>query len=336
MTQFAHPVGDSRPTPATMLDILERMLVIRRVEEQLGVDSKSGKQCANVHSYIGQEAVAAGVCARLEPADFITSTHRGHGHFLAKGATPRELIAEVHVRRTGACRGIGGSMHVTDLSKAMLGANGIVGGGIPIAAGAALVAQNEDRGRVAVSFFGDGAAAQGVLSEVLNIAALWKLPLVLVCESNMYAELMPIATVTAGAIADRAHPFGVPGATVDGNDALAVWVAAGAAIARARSGEGPTLLEAMTYRTRGHIEAEVSFLPHKYRSDEEIASWVARDPIDALVNTLAASGTLTMAGFKRPDAEVAAMVAEAVRFADASESPDPAMIESIGFARVAG
>jgi acetoin:2,6-dichlorophenolindophenol oxidoreductase subunit alpha len=316
-------------TSAERLALLEGMVVIRRTEEQLGADSKAGKLPANVHLYIGQEAIAVGVCAHLSDDDYITSTHRGHGHFLAKGGTPAQLIAEVHGKSTGACHGFGGSMHVADLSKGILGANGIVGGGIGIAAGAAFAAQATGRGQVAVGFFGDGAASEGVLSEVLNIAALWKLPLVLVCEHNMYAEFMPSSTITAGEIAERGRPFGIPSESVDGNDVMAVWTAAGTAIARAREGLGTTLIEAKSYRLRGHIEAEAGFLPWKYRTDAEIAEWTARDPIPAFAAQLRGQGLLTDAALAKLDAKVLAEVAEGVRLADQSAAPEPSLLWSL-------
>ncbi len=316
------------PTSAEKLALLERMIVIRRTEEQLGLDSKAGKLPANVHLYIGQEAIATGVCAHLAHDDYITSTHRGHGHFLAKGGTPAQLIAEVYGKRAGACHGFGGSMHVADLSKGILGANGIVGGGIGIAAGAAFAAQVSGQRQVAVAFFGDGAASEGVLSEVLNVAALWTLPLVLVCEHNMYAEFMPSATITAGAIVDRARPFGVAAESVDGNDVVAVWRSAGTAIARAREGLGTTLIEAKSYRLRGHIEAEAGFLPWKYRTDEEVASWTARDPIPAFAAQLRCQGLLSDEALAGLDARVLLEIAEGVRLADQSEVPDSSFLWS--------
>jgi acetoin:2,6-dichlorophenolindophenol oxidoreductase subunit alpha len=321
------------PTSAEKLALLEGMIVIRRTEERLGVDSKAGKLPANVHLYIGQEAIAVGVCAHLADDDYITSTHRGHGHFLAKGGTPAQLIAEVYAKRSGACHGFGGSMHVADLSKGILGANGIVGGGIGIAAGAAFSAQATGRGQVAVAFFGDGAASEGVLSEVLNIAALWKLPLVLVCEHNMYAEFMPSSTITAGEIAERARPFGIAAESVDGNDVMAVWKAAQTAISRARQGLGTTLIEAKSYRLRGHIEAEAGFLPWKYRTDEEVAGWAARDPIPAFAAQLRARGLLSDEALAQLDAGILAQIAEGVKLADESAAPEAGLLWSLVTAR---
>src|SRR6476646_4822325 len=200
------------------LKLFGKMLLIRKVEEALGAASHAGELPGPVHLYIGQEAVAVGVCAHLSDEDWIASTHRGHGHFLAKSRETRKLVAEVYGRATGVCGGKGGSMHVADISKGILGANGIVGGGIGLATGAALTAKTQGKRRVSVAFFGDGAANQGVLMEALNVAALWKLPLILVCENNGFSEFSPTGTVTAGTIARRADPFGVPGVTVDGND----------------------------------------------------------------------------------------------------------------------
>jgi TPP-dependent pyruvate/acetoin dehydrogenase alpha subunit len=322
---------DTGPSPTDMLGMLKMMMVIRQTEDQLGRDSRAGKLPGNVHAYIGQEAIAVGVCAHLNSTDYITSTHRGHGHFLAKGGTPAQLVAEVYGKQGGACHGFGGSMHVAELEKGMLGANGIVGGGMGIAAGAALAASVSGIGQVAVCFFGDGAAAQGWLSEVLNMAALWKLPLILVCEHNSFAEFMLSETVTAGKIADRARPFGIPTTTVDGNDALAVWEAAGAAVTRARQGLGASFIEAKTYRLRGHVEAEAGFLPWKYRTEEEIASWAARDPIPRFADMLRKRGILSDEVQTALGREVSGIVADAVKFGDASELPSPNQIRGAVF-----
>jgi pyruvate dehydrogenase E1 component alpha subunit len=269
------------PEVEAALEMHRGMVLIRGMEERLAEVQRSGDLPGPVHLYVGQEAVAVGVCAHLAREDWIASTHRGHGHFLAKGGDPTSMVAEVFGRATGICGGKGGSMHVADLGRGILGANGIVGGGIGLAVGAALAAQLDGKGRVAVAFFGDGGANQGVIMEALNLGAIWKLPLVLVCENNGFSEFSPTATVTAGSIAERAVPFGVPGVVADGNDVVAVWQAAGAAIARAREGEGPTLLEARTYRTRGHVETEVTFLATPYREEAEVEQWRAKDPIAA-------------------------------------------------------
>jgi TPP-dependent pyruvate/acetoin dehydrogenase alpha subunit len=264
---------------ALQLALYQRMLLIRKAEEQLAADFKAGRLPGPVHLYIGQEAVAVGVCAHLRDADRVTSTHRGHGHFLAKGGELVPMFAEVYGRVTGICGGMGGSMHVADFNRGILGANGIVGGGIALAAGAALAAQLDGQKNVAVAFFGDGASAQGVLSETLNIAALWQLPLILCCENNGYSEFSPYSAVNAGVIADRATPFGVPSLVVNGNDLFEVWQTAEEAIARARSGGGPTMIEAKTYRFHGHVEGEKTFLKEKYRPDDEVTERRLADPV---------------------------------------------------------
>jgi pyruvate dehydrogenase E1 component alpha subunit len=302
--------------------MLERMLLIRRTEEQLGADSRAGELPGNVHLCAGQEAIAVGICNHLSDSDYVGSTHRGHGHFLAKGGSARSLIAEVHAKSTGACGGLGGSMHVTDLSKGMIGANGIVGGGIGLAAGAALSAQVAGKGHVAVAFFGDGASSQGILPEVFNIAVLWKLPLILVCEYNGYSEFSASSTVNAGEIADRARAFGIPTEVIDGNDVEAVWTSAGIAIERARKGEGPSFIEAKTYRLRGHLEAEDGFLQAPYRSEEEIDQWRTRDPIPRLVKRLTEMSAMSDADFEILEAKVAAEVGDALQFANESEPPE--------------
>jgi len=328
--------GDSlpaAPAPKDMLAMLKSMLLIRRLEEQLGADSKAGKLPGNVHLYIGQEAIAVGVCAHLGERDFVTSTHRGHGHFLAKGGDPRRLVAEVYGKSGGICGGLGGSMHVADLSKGIIGANAIVGGGIGLAAGAALAAQLAAGNGVAVAFFGDGAAGEGILSEVFNIASLWKLPLVLVCEHNAYSGLSATASVTAGAISERAQPYGLFVQTVDGNDVLEVWTATHAAVQRARRNEGPSFIEAVSYRLRGHVESEAGFLQKRYRTDEEIASWAKRDPIDAFVGRLLEAGILTEKARDAIEASVRAEVADAVEFAQSSELPDMSIV-NLAYMRV--
>lgn len=304
-----------------LLQMYGRMFRIRLVEERLATVQAAGDLPGPVHLYIGQEAIAVGVCAHLSDRDWICSTHRGHGHFLAKSDEIQKLVAEVYGRATGVCGGKGGSMHVADVSKGILGANGIVGGGIALAAGAALSAQTRGTRNVAVVFFGDGAANQGVLFEALNIAALWRLPLILVCENNGYSEFSPTASVTAGEIWNRATPFGVPGRPVDGNDISEVWAAAGEAIERARSGGGATLLEMRTYRLRGHVEAEKSFLSRSYRSDAEVEERRVREPLRLAMVALQGAGVTADAIAKVEQKEHVAVQAA---FEYASESPWPA------------
>ncbi len=304
-----------------MQSLYRNMLRIRRVEEQLGKDSRSGRLPGPVHLYIGQEAVGVGVCSQLDDSDWIASTHRGHGHFLAKGGDTNLLMAEVYGRETGICKGHGGSMHVADFSKGIIGANGIVGAGISITTGAAWAAKLDGKGAVAVAFFGDGAANQGVLCEALNVAVLWQLPVIFVCENNGFSEFSPSSTVTAGRIVDRAKPYGAAHEEVDGNDIIAVHRCASRAIARARNGEGPTLVEARTYRLRGHVEAEVTFLGGSYRSEEEVAEWARRDPIPALAARMLDAGQATQEDLDRIDADIQGEVAAAVEFAESSPLP---------------
>ncbi len=305
-----------------MRALYRRMLLIRRVEEQLGKDSRAGNLPGPVHLYIGQEAVAVGICSNLSDSDWIASTHRGHGHFLAKGGDTKLMMAEVYGRAGGICGGHGGSMHVADFSKGIIGANGIVGGGISITTGAALAAQLDGEGAVGVAFFGDGAANQGVLCEAINIAVLWKLPLILVCENNGFSEFSPSSTVTAGRIVDRARPYGAACEEVDGNDLIEMWQAGRRAIVRAREGGGPTLVEARTYRLRGHVEAETTFLTKPYRSDEEVEDWATRDPIPAFARRMLKAGNATEADLEQIDNEIEREVADAVAFAEGSPWPD--------------
>ena len=326
---------NSVPDAGQLLALYERMLLIRRMEERLRADAAAGKLPGAVHLYIGQEAIAAAVCAQLATTDWITSTHRGHGHFIAKGGDPSAMMAEIWAKRTGICQGMGGSMHVADFSKGILGANGIVGGGFAIATGAAFAAKLDKGDRVAVTFFGDGASNQGVFMECLNVSSLWKLPLVFVCEHNKFSEFTPAASVTSGEIVDRARAFGMPCYVVDGNDALAVWDAATKAVAHARSGAGPAFIEAHTYRIQGHLEAEDLMLGGgKYREKSEIDAWVQKDkdPVERL-KTVLLTGKHATAGQLQSVAErVAARVEEAVRFAESSEEADPELPFDLMFA----
>lgn len=306
-----------------MLGFYRDMLRIRRMEEQIGEDAKSGNIPGAVHLYIGQEAVGVGFCSQLSDDDWIASTHRGHGHYLAKGGDPNLLMAEIYGRETGICKGHGGSMHVADFSKGIIGANGIVGAGISITTGAAWAAQLDNKGAVGVAFFGDGAANQGVLCEALNVSMLWKLPVIFVCENNGFSEFSPSSTVTSGNIVDRAAPYGAAHEAVDGNDLISVWQCAFRAIKRARNGDGPTLIEARTYRQRGHVEAEDSFLGSQYRTDEEVESWKLRDPILLFGDRLLGSEQATQSDLDKIESEIMAEVSEAVRFAEGSPYPDP-------------
>ena len=315
-----------------MLDMYRLMLLIRRTEEQLRDDFHSGNLPGGVHLYIGQEAVAAGVCAHLNDTDRIASTHRGHGHFLAKGGDPQSLLAEIYARGNGICKGMGGSMHVADFSKGIIGANGIVGAGLAITAGAAFAAQLERKGQVAVCFFGDGAANQGVLMETLNLSTLWKLPMIFICEHNCYAEFSPSATVTAGNIVDRARAFGIPSDVVDGNNAIEVWQAADSAITHARNGAGPAFIEAKTYRIYGHNESEVHWLSADYREDGEIEPWRRRDPIDRLRDCILENQVCSQAEIEAINRSVVSRVKNAAKSAAAAEPADPSLILDMMFA----
>jgi pyruvate dehydrogenase E1 component alpha subunit len=261
-----------------LLDLFTRMARIRAFETKVQELFKRAVLPGFVHLYIGEEAVAVGACSVLRDSDRITSTHRGHGHLIAKGADPARMMAELLGRVDGYCKGKGGSMHIVDYSLGILGANGIVGGGLPIATGSGLSDRVLGRDGVTVCFFGDGASNQGVLHESLNLSAIWALPVVYLCENNHYTEWMRTEDITAGAIADRATAFGVPSVSVDGNDVLAVRAAAGEAVERARRGDGPTLIEADTYRQLAHNEGEEVF-SGPYRPRDEMDAWRARDPL---------------------------------------------------------
>ena len=297
------------------------MQTIRRFEERASDDYQSGDIYGVVHCYIGEEAVAVGICAALNPDDQIISTHRGHGHCIAKGADLKRMMAELYGRQTGYCKGKGGSMHIADFSIGMLGANGIVAGGIPIVTGAGLAAQLEGKGRVAVSFFRDGASNAGPFHESINIAAAWKLPMLYVCENNLYAaSTAATSTLAHSDVAARAAGYGIPGVIVDGNDILAVYEAAETAIARARKGEGPTLIECKTYRWRGHTERVGGV---DLRPQEEIKAWKQKDPIERFVAGLMDQGALNQEEWQKIDQNILNEIEEAVRFARESPFPEP-------------
>jgi acetoin:2,6-dichlorophenolindophenol oxidoreductase subunit alpha len=309
-----------------LMRLYERMVLIRQAEERLGEASLRGTVPGAVHLSIGQEAIAVGVSDQLTDEDWMTSTHRGHGHFLAKGGDVGAMFAEIWGKANGVCRGMGGSMHVADVSKGMLGANGIVGGGFAIATGAGLAAQLDGDGRVCVCFFGEGAANQGVFMESLNVATLWKLPVIFVCENNGYSEFMKASKITAGAIADRARAFGIPSTVVDGNDVLAVAEAARSAVERARRGEGPSYLEAVTYRIRAHggpNEIESHLKDRPYRPQEEVDAWKSpqRDPISRFRTELICRG-VTEAELDALEAGIHHQIDSAVAYAEAGQHAD--------------
>jgi pyruvate dehydrogenase E1 component alpha subunit len=270
-----------------------------------------------MHLSIGQEAVATGVCAALRKTDFITSTHRGHSHCIAKGADLTRMMAELLAKQTGYCRGRGGSMHIADVETGNLGANGIVAGGIPIAAGAALAQKMKGLDNVVVSFFGDGATNEGAFHEALNLAAVWGLPVVFVCENNKYGMSNSTEkSMKIENISERGAAYGIPGVTVDGNDVDEVFEAAKLAVERARSGQGPTLIECLTYRHKGHSKSDKNL----YRTKEEIEEWKTKDPIGRFETKLVEAGTMTQAEID----EVSETVRNSVRTAiqDASNAPD--------------
>jgi len=306
------------------------MVRIRRFEEAALHQATLNNVYGTLHAYIGQEAVAVGVCGALTREDWVASTHRGHGHCLAKGARMDRMMAELFGRRDGYCRGKGGSQHIADFSVGMLGANGIVGAGFGLAAGAAMRSKRRGDGRVAVAFFGDGAVSRGTFHEVLNLAALQRLPLVLVCENNQWAQWVSRAeNLAAPSIAGLAQAMGVPGERVDGQDVREVHLAAARAVARARAGDGPTLVECDTQRYHGHNIGDMQV----YRTKAEIAELRrATDPVERLERELAASGALETAAREAALAEVDAEVADAIRFALASPFPPPEDLWSDVFA----
>jgi acetoin:2,6-dichlorophenolindophenol oxidoreductase subunit alpha len=304
------------------LRILARMVRIRLFEEKLQELFAAGRLPGFVHLYVGEEAIAVGACSVLRDADKVTSTHRGHGHLIAKGAQPALMMAEIMGKRAGLCKGKGGSMHIADYSLGILGANGIVGGGIPIATGSALADSVLGTDNVTVCFFGDGAANQGVLLEALNLSSTWQLPVVYLCENNGYTEWMRTGDITAGEIAERARPFQVVSTAVDGNDVLAVRQGVCEAVDRARGGSGPSLIEARTYRILAHNEGEEAF-SGQYRPQEEIDFWKSRDPVTGFSALLLARPGVTAEMLDGIWAAERKVIADAVDFATSSPEPAP-------------
>ena len=314
----------SLPDRDRLLDAYTKMVEIRTFEDAAGKNFADGLVPGFVHLYAGEEAVAVGICSHLTDADFITSTHRGHGHCIAKGVDIPGMVAELMGKSTGVCKGKGGSMHIADVDKGMLGANGIVGAGLPLACGAALTAKVQGKGAVAVSFFGDGASNQGTFHESLNLAAIWKLPVIFVCENNGYAEATPASyAVSVGDIATRAASYDIPGIVVDGLDFFSVYEAAGAAIDRARSGQGPTLIEAKTYRFYGHFQGDTI----TYRTDEEVARYRDRDPITGLRNFIVGHELATNEELDAIDRTVIEALDRS--WADAKAAPWPAVEDAL-------
>lgn len=291
--------------------------LIRRFEERAMLLVRDGKIAGGIHPYLGQEAIAAGVCAALAPSDIITSTHRGHGHVLAKGADPARMFAELAGRSTGLNGGRGGSMHAADFSLGIYGANAIVGASGAIVTGAVWALRRQGGDQLGVSFFGDGAVNEGALLEAFNLAALWKVPVLFVCENNGYATTMPVGGAVSGTIIGRAEAFGIPAYSVDGQDVQAVFDLSSKAVSQARGGPGPVLIECHTYRFDAHHTYELK-IRTDYRSADELALGRSRDPVEIAGARLAATERAAI------DAEVETTVAAAVEFALASPHPDPA------------
>jgi TPP-dependent pyruvate/acetoin dehydrogenase alpha subunit len=305
-----------------MLRLYRVMLTIRRFEERVVIDYHSGAIPGIVHSYIGQEAVATGVCTNLRSEDRIISNHRGHGHCIAKGADLNRMMAEIYGRKTGYCKGKGGSMHIADFGIGMLGANGIVAGGLPIAAGAALGAQLEGGDKVVVLFFGDGATNEGEFHEVLNLASIWQLPLIFACENNGYGVNTPVKYATGlEHVSERATGgYGIPGEVVDGNDVIAVYETTRKAVAGVRAGKGPVFLEFITYRWRGHFEAPG--MPD-LRPVEELEAWKKKCPVLRFEKLLLEEGIITENGLEEINSEVVQRIEASVDYALASPLPAP-------------
>lgn len=305
-----------------MTEFYETMVKIRKFELTAARLFAANKLPGFLHLYVGQEAVAVGVCAALRPSDYITSTHRGHGHLIAKGGDVKKMMAELFGKETGYNKGKGGSLHIADMDIGILGANGIVGAGIPIATGAAFAAKYKGEDRVAVSFFGDGASNRGTFHEALNMAAAYKLPAIFICENNRYAiSVCADESTSVTDIADRAKAYNMPSTIVDGNDVFAVNEAMSEAVARARRGEGPTLIECKVWRHLGHYVGD----PDNYRSDKEKAAGVAGDPIPRLEQQMLASG-YTQEHLDKVQSDIDALIASAVSEAEAAPCPPAAAL----------
>ncbi|PLP57651.1 pyruvate dehydrogenase (acetyl-transferring) E1 component subunit alpha [Mesorhizobium loti] len=327
------PFAFRKYTAEQLRQVLHKMYLIRRFEEGAEDAYTRGLIHGTMHLSIGQEASAMGICMPLTDQDQITSTHRGHGHCIAKGADVKRMFAEFFGKTTGYCKGRGGSMHIADVTKGNLGANGIVAGGIPIAVGAALAAKKLKTGNVAISFFGDGANNEGAFHEALNMAAVWKLPVIFVCENNGYGMSTSTERSTAVKnIADRASAYAMPGVIVDGNNFSEVAEAADAAVERARAGEGPTLIESKTYRYRGHSKSD----RNRYRTKEEIEDWMAnRDPIALFEAELKEFGIIDDAGIEAVREAVKKEIADGIEFAKESPSPEICDLENYVYTEVA-
>lgn len=304
-------------------EALRRMYLTRSFEEKAEALYALGKVHGTMHLSIGQEASAVGACLPLRPEDYMLSTHRGHGHCIAKGADVKRMMAEFFGKEIGYCRGRGGSMHIADVEGGNLGANGVVGGGLPIAVGVGLSMKMQGLDLVCLTFFGDGAASEGAFHESVNLASIWKLPVIYFCENNQYGLSMPVSkSIPIPRISQRAAGYDMPGITVDGNDLIAVYEAVAEAVRRARAGEGPSLIESVTYRWRGHSKSD----RQRYRTREEVKEWQKRDPIGRLRDVLMDAGMYTSDELDGIMNDARQEIEDAVAFAEAAPDPDPATI----------
>lgn len=310
-----------KTTKKKKLELFRKMVTVRAFEERAGELFRQNLIPGFIHLSIGEEASSVGTCSVLRADDYVASTHRGHGHMIAKGADPGRMFAELLGKASGYCRGKGGSMHIADFSIGILGANGVVGGGFPIIVGAGLSIKLRKTDQVGVVFFGDGAANRGTFHEACNVAAIWKLPIIFVCENNLYASTTPYGySLAGGSVAERACAYGIKGYVTDGNNVLEVRDVVGEAVARARKGKGPTIVENKTYRYRGHFEGD----PQKYRSTQEIEEYrSAHDPIERFRKLLMEEKILSRNQEKKIRAAVQEKIEEAVRFGTEAPLPNP-------------
>jgi acetoin:2,6-dichlorophenolindophenol oxidoreductase subunit alpha len=312
-----------------LIVMYQTMLRIRRFEEKLVKEFAAGRIPGTVHLYIGEEAIATAACACLNADDYITGTHRGHGHVIAKGGRTDRMMAEIYGRKTGYCKGKGGSMHIADPDLGILGANGIVGGGICVASGAGIACQMKEKGQVVVCFLGDGSTNEGAFHEGVNLAAVWDLPVLFIIENNLYAEKTRITdTSRIIDLSDRCKSYGIPGISIDGNDILKVYETVSEAVVRARQGKGPTLIECKTYRWRGHFEGDAQ----GYKPKEEVDEWKQKDPIPRFRAYLLKAGILDEAGADNLDTDMIQEIDNALKFALESPFPAPEEAEEDVFA----
>jgi acetoin:2,6-dichlorophenolindophenol oxidoreductase subunit alpha len=303
----------------SMIELYEKMVRIRKFEETTSKYYASGDIPGFVHLYMGEEAVATGVCANLNNDDYITSTHRGHGHLIAKGGDTKLMMAELFAKKTGYCKGKGGSMHICDLSLGIMGSNGIVGAGLPISVGVGFACKAKKKRQVCVCFFGDGASNRGTFHESLNLASIWDLPVIYACENNYYGISGSMKEMVAvDNISKRAGSYGIPGVTVDGNDVMGVYESTKKAVERARNGKGPTLIEFKTWRHHGHWEGDLDL----YRNKTEHNSWIEKDPIKVFAKKLIQQGVVTQKELEKIEEEISNELIEAVKFAKNSPVPE--------------